>query len=129
MTKDEIIRRIDDEKPSIHQVKGWLKTISSGKTVSSLRKGDVIAYLLYKRRPVVVVKVTKDNIYGIPLSSTEDEHNLCAYSSRQFGNGFFNKSLVTMKPDICKNNFIGTFDNFKDLNKAVKLLKELIMKL
>lgn len=129
MTKEEILSRIDSESPNINQVKIWIDGMASTKLVTSLRKGDVIAYTLYKKRPVVIIKVLKNIVYAIPLSSTEDELNLCSYSSRQFKSGFFSRQIIAIKSDIAKKDFIGTLDNNKDLNKAIKLLKELIIKL
>lgn len=128
MTKEEIISRVDSDNPSIAEIKLWIETMSFCKQVDNIKKGDVIAYSLYKKRPIVVIKIVKDIVYGIPLSTTKDDLNLCSYTSRQFKSGFFSKSIVCMQKEICKNNFIGTLDNNKDLNKAISLLKELIIK-
>jgi hypothetical protein len=127
MTKDEIISRIEAENPCINDIKLWIKTMNFKKSVTFLKKGDVIAYQLYKSRPVVIIKVKhNENLaYGIPLSTTEDELNLCSYVSRQFGMGFLGKSIICLKENLCLNDFIGTFDNNYCLNKAISMLKEI----
>lgn len=129
MTKEEIIRKIDEEHPHINHIKSWIENMHFKKYVSFLRKGDVLSSKLYKNRPIVIIKIDKEIIYGIPLSTTKDELNLCPYTSRQFGKGFFSKSIICLKKEFCLDNFIGTLDSFRDLNFAIELLKNLFFKI
>lgn len=91
-----------------------------------IRKGDVIILTHgAKSRPCVVSKVLKNRtVIYIPLTSTENIHCLTSYKSRFFGEGCFSKSYDICTEDIAIANFIGVFDNMKDLNKAIKELRE-----
>lgn len=129
MNAEEIIKRIDKENPGIKTVKLWLGHISLEKYVSELKVGDVVSFQIAKKRPVVIIYIAEDYCIGIPLSSTDDEINLCPSSSRQFGDGYFGKSLVCMKTEYCKHHFIGTFDNDDGLNNAICELKVLVGKI
>ncbi len=93
---------------------------------SNIKKGDVITtYEGKKSRPCVILKVLKDNtcIY-IPLTSSENVHCLIPYKSRFFGEGCFSKSFSVCTGEFAIKNFVGVFDNMKQLNLAVKELKQ-----
>jgi hypothetical protein len=89
------------------------------------KKGDVIANGVgAKKRPCVVIKVEKEFLYLLPLSSTEDELNLCESHSRFFADGWFTRGVSVVSKDYAVDNFIGVYDNIKLLNKAIKLTKQ-----
>lgn len=97
-----------------------------------LKKGDVIRVRIQadgsnKPRPAVIIKVCKDYVISIPLTSCSDTNALCETSgSRFFKEGYFcNIYIVT---PIEKAVFIGIYDNMKSLNNAIKELRLFIVK-
>lgn len=93
---------------------------------SFIRKGDVIILPEgAKTRPCVVVKVLKDRtVVYIPLTSTENVHCLTPYKNRFFREGCFTKTFSVCTEETAIENFCGVFDNMKDLNRAIKELRE-----
>lgn len=94
---------------------------------STLKKGDVIKIsgsTLSKSRPGVVVKVTKDKVYLMPITSSENVHSIFKFSSRFWGDGWFCDSLIGVKMDVAKENFYGVFDSPKDLKEAILRFKD-----
>lgn len=91
-----------------------------------IKKGDVIIVAEgTKTRPAVICKVLKDGtcIY-IPLTSSENIHCLSPSNSRFFGEGCFSKSLSVCTEEFAIRNFVSVYDNMKDLNVAIKELKQ-----
>ena len=130
-TKTEVLQEID-LSPVKSYTKELVKNLVSKvrqerEKPSKLKIGDVfVLQLSAKKRPVVVIAIKDTLVYGIPLTSTEDEMNLIPSKSRFFGNGWFSKSLVTVKHDIVMENFVGVYDNEKLLRKARRAIKDLI---
>ncbi len=94
------------------------------------KKGDVIRLRINqdgssKPRPSIVIKVTKEFLVSIPLTSADDINTLCpSTGSRFFRDGnFCNTYVVTA---LEKAEFIGVYDSPKSLNTAIKNLKEFI---
>lgn len=99
---------------------------------SILKKGDVIRVRIQadgsgKPRPSCVIKVCKDYVVSIPLTTCNDVNALCETSgSRFFKEGWFcNIYVVT---PIEKAVFIGTYGNMKSINNAIKELRLFIVK-
>ena len=134
-TKEEIINSIPLNKVTISR-KEFVRLVSSI-TVGGeenlitliekpkyIKKGDVyVVSVGGKKRPVVVAKVLEDTVIGIPLSTTEDELNLCKSSSRFLGKGWFSKQLLSSKKTFALENWVGIYDNPKLLNKAISKLR------
>lgn len=126
---------IDGSTFSSKQVKHIITT-ASYKSVrpmnkpNKIKKGDVIRLPQgSKTRPCVVTKVLKDRtVLFIPLTSTENVHCLTEFKSRFFEEGCFTKSFSVCTEEFALENFVGIFDNNKDLNIAIKTLKEYIIK-
>lgn len=94
-----------------------------------IRKGDVFRSFTGKKlRPCVVVKVLKDVVIAIPLSTTEDCINLAPFNSRFFGENYFSTCLTTHCFEEVNKGFVGILEDNKSLNSAIKLLKEFINK-
>ena len=96
-----------------------------------IKKGDVITnYEGVKSRPCVIIKVLKDRtcIY-IPLTSSENVHCMTPCKSRFFGEGCFSKSLSVCTEEFAIENYAGVFDNMKDLNIAIKEIKDFVDKI
>lgn len=98
---------------------------------TQIKKGDVIVMAQgSKNRPCVVVKILKDaTVMFIPLTSTDNVHCLAPYNSRFFGEGCFSKAFDVCTHEKAVKNFVGVFDNNKDLNIAIKELKQYINKI
>lgn len=131
-TKHEVLKEVD-ESPLQHYNKATVKALIGkvsydSQKPSHLKAGDVFIYQVgLKRRPVVIVKVVDNLVYGIPLSSTEDEMNLSVSKSRFFSDGFFGKTITAVKINVAMDNFVGVYDNPKLLREAKKEIKNLIM--
>jgi hypothetical protein len=96
---------------------------------NQLKKGDVIkSYVGVKSRPSVIIKIQADFVISIPLSSTENVHNLCTSQSRFFGQGWFCNQYTLTPTQLALDNFIGVYDNNKELNNAIKELRLFVVK-
>lgn len=97
---------------------------------SNIKKGDVFTTQFgTKSRPCVVIKVLRDRtVVYVPLTSTENVHCLTPYSSRFFGKGCFSRSISVCTEEYATTNFVGVFDNMKNLNEAIKELKQFLNK-
>lgn len=92
-----------------------------------LKKHDVITtYAGVKSRPAVIVKVFKDFVAAIPLTTGNSVHCLSESKSRFFRDGCFCNMYVIVPLDVAMENFIGMYDNPKLVNTAIKNLKEFI---
>ena len=131
-TKSEIIATIDITKTYIGSfVVQKIKEVDCDDThlPTVLKKGDVIKLESgIKVRPCVIIKVYKDFVIAIPLTSTENIHNLCVSSSRFFGEGWFSNTYVIVPIGLALERFIGVYDDMKVLNNAIKELKIFIEK-
>lgn len=89
-----------------------------------IKKGDVItAYSGQKARPSIVIKVQKDYVISLPLTSSKNPNSLCESDSRFFGKGWFCNTYAVTPIKYAFERFIGTYDNPKVLNNAIKELK------
>ena len=114
------------------EVKGFINSVGGAQfgLPKYLKKGDIISNNVgAKKRPCVVIKVFTDVIYAIPLSSNEDELNLCKSKSRFWGDGWFSCGIIAMTKTYAMDNFLGVYDNPKLLNKVIKLSKQEINKI
>lgn len=94
---------------------------------TTLKKGDVIVLQTgTKRRPAVVIRVKKDKVVTIPLTSTENIHNLCKGNSRFFGETWFCNEYRLVEIEQARKAFVGIYDNTKALNEAIKELRTFI---
>lgn len=95
---------------------------------SKIKKGDVFTSFEGKKsRPCVVAKVLKNRtVLYIPLTSTENVHCMTPYKSRFWGEGCFSSAFSVCTEELAIENFIGVFESTKDLNKAIKDIKEFI---
>lgn len=93
-----------------------------------IKKGDVIVMAQgHKNRPCVVTKILKnDTVVYIPLTSSENVHCLTPYKSRFFRDGWFSKCFDVCTHQVAIDNFVGVFDSPKDLNVAIKALKQFV---
>ena len=126
MGRSDVIKLIDNSEQKVfdkNQVKSFIKKAMNNQ-VAYLKKGDVITLPVgHKKRPCVIIRIIKDVVYSIPLSTTEDEFNVCEYNSRFFGSGYFSRQMNISKLEISETLFLGVFDNNKSLNMAIGLLK------
>lgn len=129
MVKHLVIERINLEKNyKGSEVAHIVNQVTSIKNdVTKLKKGDVILQVSgAKTRPAVIIKVFKDRVITIPLTSEENPHSLFKANSRFFGESWFCNLYMISTIEYAKNNFAGVYDNSKDVNKAIKALKEFI---
>lgn len=136
MDKNSVIERLQNKNYSMSEVKHLIGTITrvEKNRPKFLRKNDVIIRVgsggsqEAKKRPYVVIKVLEDKCIAMPLSTTEDELNLCESQSRFFGNGFFTSHIVTIKIEDALDNFAGVYDNPRLVNKAIREMKQFLTK-
>ena len=96
----------------------------------SFKKGDVyVSYCGVKSRPCVIVKVFKDFVVGIPLTSGENIHSSVPYKCRFFGDGFLGKTIDIASKEYVLENFTGIFEDKKAIKLAIENIKEFVNKL
>lgn len=92
------------------------------------RRGDVIRADTTKPRPAVIIKIVNNLVYAMPLTSTEDEMNLCPSNSRFFYKGdkqmYFSHGIMAFKVSYAMDNFLGIYDDNKGLRLAINELKK-----
>ena len=97
---------------------------------TSFKKGDVyLSYCGVKSRPCVIVKVFKDFVVGIPLTSGENIHSSVPYKCRFFGDGFLGKTIDIASKEYISNYFVGIFEDKKAIKLAIENIKEFVNKL
>lgn len=134
-SKEELYTQIDaSTKPSYSkgEVKGFIYSVSNERVRSpkTFKKGDVILNGVgMKRRPCVVASVIDKMMYCIPLSTTEDHMNILPHNSRFFEDGWLSNGLWAIHEDYARENFAGVFDDMTSLNKAIKIMKQIVEKL
>ena len=103
------------------------KELKGVQSPTKIKKGDVFISQFKKPRPCVVVKVLKDKtcLY-MPLTSSDNVHCGTPYNSRFFGEGCFSKTLSICTEEFALYNFVGVFDNMKNINQAIKDFKKLV---
>lgn len=130
-SKEKILSEIPNVAHSGAQVKHLISSISfiEDNAPTVLKKGDcVLQQCGPKSRPVILVKILKDIVVGIPLSTTKDELTLCISNSRFRRDGYFTNQITTMSKEYAKKFFIGTYDNNKALNNAIREMKQFLIK-
>lgn len=96
----------------------------------SFKKGDVyLSYCGVKSRPCVIVKVFKDFVVGIPLTSGENIHSSVPYNCRFFGEGYLGKTFDIASKEYISNYFVGVFEDRKAIKLALEEIKEFVNKL
>lgn len=96
---------------------------------SVIRKHDVIKITSQKKyRPGVVIKVTKEYVIAIPLTSSENVHCMSESKSRFFKDGCFTNGYEVVPIDLAFENWIGIYGNAKLVNNAIKELRQFISK-
>lgn len=91
-----------------------------------IKKGDIFTAsdLLGKKRPYVVAKVFKENVFAIPLTTRNDEYALIPYHSRFLKPGFYGSQAFMCKKELVRQNFTGIMDDIRNLNKAIVKLRK-----
>ena len=96
----------------------------------SFKKGDVyVSYCGTKSRPCVIVKVFKDFVVGIPLTSGENIHSSVPYKCRFFGEGYLGKTIDIASKEYVQSYFVGVFEDKKAIKLAIENIKEFVNKL
>jgi len=129
--KDNIINSLTKETYGKKEVSHLLNTLSSRiHAPDIIKKGDVyINKALMKSRPYVIIKVCKDKVYSIPLTTTNNMFVLCECKSRFFVNSYFTKQLTMVNIKYVNDNFVGIYDNTRHLNIVIRKLSEHIKSL
>ena len=132
-TKTEIIESIDPTKNYQGSfLIARIKEVDCDNKIPPkyLKKGDVIAISSgVKIRPSVIIKVTKEYVVCIPLTSQSNCVNKMSESkSRFFKDGYFCNTFEVVDIEVAKSQFIGVYDNMKLLNNAIKELRLFIVK-
>ena len=131
-TKKSVIEALTVKSYGYDEVKHLINTITVIESTppKTIKKGDVYSsYQGVKRRPVCVIKVLDGVVYGIPMTTTKDKMFLCEHNSRFFRDGYFTNQIVSASVEYVNYNFLGVLDDTKNINVALKMLKELFNKL
>lgn len=132
-SKAEVLAKISNSNTYVGSfVKQFVNEVTCENNTNipnKLRRGDAITtYSGQKARPSIIVKVHKDYVISLPLTSSENPNSLCEFESRFFGKGFFCNVYAVTPTKYAFERFIGVFDNHKALNNAVKELRLFIGK-
>ena len=136
-SKTDILAQINPTTTYIGtKVKEFVNSVScenSPQVPNLYKRGDVIKVRVNatsdKPRPSVVVRVTKDYLVSIPLTSVDDTNSLCeSTGSRFFKDCYFCNTYVITPLHIADINFIEVYDSPKSLNNAIKQLRIFITK-
>ena len=130
-SKLEILTSLNKSSYSKEEVSYLVNSVKHLNTVEivGVKKGDVYTDKVgSKMRPCVVFRVYNNIAYSFPLSTTEDELNLCAVSSRFLPDTkFISRGICVAKVEHVKTGFICTLDNNKQLNEAIILNRRLLI--
>ena len=134
MTKKEVLDSFQANQSYLGSfIKDKITSISAkgvSGTPISIKKGDVyVSYCGAKKRPCVVVKILKDVVVGIPLTSGENIHSSVPYKCRFFGEGFLGKTIDIASKEYVKTYFAGVFEDKKAIKEALENIKEFMNKL
>lgn len=129
MHVNTVIKDLKVKQYGYNDVKEILESITAVGTnkikPTTLKKGDVFrAFTGKKNRYHCVIKVIKDVVIAIPMSTTEDCINLSSFNSRFFGENHFGTCLTTHCLEEAIDDFCGILDDVKSLNRAIKGLKQ-----
>lgn len=136
-SKTEVLAQINPTTTYIgSKVKEFINLVTcenSPQVPKLYKRGDVIRVRVNttsdKTRPSIVIRVTKDYLVSIPLTSAEDVNTLCpSTGSRFFKDCYFCNTYVITPLHIADINFIGVYDSPKSLNNAIKQLRIFITK-
>lgn len=136
-SKADILEKINSNTSYIGtKVKEFVNSVTcenDPQIPSVYKKGDVIRVRINatsdKTRPSIIIKVAKEYVISIPLTSVEDINALCpSTGSRFFKDCFFCNTYVVTPTHIANINFLGVYDSPKALNNAIKELRMFINK-
>ena len=135
MTKKELIDSFQPTqtylgsfiRSQVNQISNEIRNVNC--TVS-FKKGDVyVSYCGTKKRPCVVVKILKDVVVGIPLTSGENIHSSVPYKCRFFGEGYLGKTIDIASKEYVQSYFVGVFEDKGAIKEALENIKEFVNKL
>lgn len=130
-TKQEAINSFQSDKTYLgSHVRFVINNISTKKeneTPNKIKKGDCyLSYIGVKKRPCVIVKVLKDYIIGIPLTSGDNIHSLVPYNCRFKGEGYLTNTIDVVSIEHVKENFGGVLEDKKAIKLGIESIKQLI---
>lgn len=129
-SKAEVLAKVNPTTTYIgSQVKVFVNEVTCDNSITPtyLKKSDVITtYSGVKSRPATIIKVCKEYVIAIPLTTNKNVHALCESESRFFKKGWFCNQYVTVPIELAFESYIGVYDSPKLLNNAIKLLKDFI---
>ncbi len=126
MTKQELIEHLKT-KPNwnsgeiIHQV-NQIKNNKFNLTKPIIKIGDLYGNT-YINHPIMVIKVTKEYVYGVCITSEESYVGILQTNSR-FINGWFTTTIIKSTISHVENNIFGVYDNRTNIFLLRKLLKQ-----
>ena len=134
MTKKEVLDSFQANQSYLGSfIKDKITSISAkgvSGTPISIKKGDVyVSYCGTKKRPCVVVKILKDVVVGIPLTSGENIHSSVPYKCRFFGEGYLGKTIDIASKEYVQSYFAGVFEDKKAIKEALENINEFVNKL
>ena len=134
MTKKEVLDSFQANQSYLGSfIKDKITSISAkgvSGTPISIKKGDVyVSYCGTKKRPCVVVKILKDVVVGIPLTSGENIHSSVPYKCRFFNEGYLGKTIDIASKEYVQSYFAGVFEDKKAIKEALENINEFVNKL
>lgn len=94
------------------------------KVPTEFKKYDVLVVQSgKKKRPAVIVKVLKEFVITIPLTSSENIHSSVPYKCRFLGEGYFCLNYEIIPIDLVKESFVNIFEDKKAVREAINQIK------
>ncbi len=130
--KQEVISSLIKDNYSkaevVHLIEGTKLHLPSPKF---LKKGDIYTDSMGggKRRPIVIIAVNTEIVFGIALSCTPTVLTMSIKATDRFLDRecSFTYGIICTQYDVALYRFCGIFENTRALNKAIKLNKQFII--
>lgn len=128
----DYIDKVDLTKCSVpstlERVKQMVKTLPSNTLVrylpDTIKRGDVLMREVGPcKHPCIVIKKQGDNYICLGISS-KSKYGLMEITNSRFWKGYYTIGIAIVPEAEALESYIGTFDNMKEFNEALRKIKE-----
>lgn len=114
----EVVEKYHEEVTRLHAALGRWRP-------SMLKIGDIIFVGSSGiPHPCIVYKIKQGFAYSVVVTSKDTHSVKEVTNSRMLNSSFYSYSIVRTPIALALENYIGVFDNMKELREALKLIKE-----
>ena len=80
--------------------------------------------------PCVVIRIRDNNVYCLPITSQPGKQNIKSIErSRFFEKNYFYNNIIVLSTEEAMKSFVGVFDSKKEVDEAVRNMKEFYSKI